>query len=134
MIGAAQPAVAVGRAPRSLRSLVRAPLNGSIFGQTAMKVERGQRYRAKVDVPVTCMTSWATPFTGGYDRVLPEGEVVSIANDPPAGATAVYADPENYRRLHAIMVPRRDRLRFWVYRGYYRCVPLTRLEADFDLL
>ena len=28
--GAAQPAVAVGRAPRSLRSLVRPPLNGSI--------------------------------------------------------------------------------------------------------
>ena len=31
---AGQPAVAVGRSPRSLRSLSRPPLNGSIVGQT----------------------------------------------------------------------------------------------------
>jgi len=99
-----------------------------------MAVTRGQRYRARVDVAVTCVTSWAAPFTGGYDRVLPKGEVVSIANDPPPGATAVYADPENYRGLHATMVPRRERLQFWVYRGYYLAVELARLEADFDLL
>jgi hypothetical protein len=80
------------------------------------------------------MTSWATLFTGGYERVLPRGEVVSIANDPPPGATAVYADPENYRRLHATMVPKRDRLQFWIYRGYYLALPLTRIETDFDLV
>jgi len=34
--GAAQPAVADGRTPRSLRSLVRPPLNGSIVGQRRM--------------------------------------------------------------------------------------------------
>ncbi len=33
-MGAAQPAVADGRAPRSLRSLVRPPLNGSIVSRT----------------------------------------------------------------------------------------------------
>lgn len=97
-----------------------------------MNVARGQRYRAKVDVTVTAMTSWATPFTGGYTRVLPKGEVVTIANDPPAGATAVYADPENYRRLHGLMVPKRDRLQFWIYRGYYLSIGLAQLEADFD--
>lgn len=99
-----------------------------------MKIARGQRYRAKMDVPVTCMTSWAAPFTGAYERVLPKGEVVSIANDPPPGATAVYADPENYRRLHVTMVPAKDRMRFWIYRGYYLALPLTRIEAEFDLL
>ena len=93
---------------------------------------RGQRYRARVDVPVTCMTSWATPFTGGYERVLPAGEIVVIANDPPAGATAVYAEPENYRRLHAVMVPLSDRLQFWVYRGYYLALRLAQLESDFE--
>ena len=43
-----------------------------------MHVERGQQYRAKVDVSVICMT-WAAPFTGGYERVLPKGETIVIA-------------------------------------------------------
>lgn len=97
-----------------------------------MQVERGQRYRARVDVPVTCLTAWALPFTGGYERVLPRGETIVIVNDPPPGATAVYADPENYRKLHATMVPLTDRLRFWTYRGYYLCVRLTRLDSAFE--
>ena len=97
-----------------------------------MHVERGQRYRAKVDVSVTCMTSWAAPFTGGYERVLPKGETIVISNNPPPGATAVYADPENYRRLHSTMVPVRDRLQFWVYRGYYLCVRLAQLDSAFE--
>src|SRR5262245_12222892 len=37
---AAQPAVAVGRARRSLRSLVRPPLNGSIVSRTGAAVMR----------------------------------------------------------------------------------------------
>jgi hypothetical protein len=99
-----------------------------------MKVAVGQRYRAKVDVRVTCMTSWAAPFTGGYERQLPRGETVTIAQDPPETATAVWADPENYRKLHSQMVPWRDRAQFWVYRGYSLCIRLKQLETDFDLL
>ena len=99
-----------------------------------MRVAKGQRYRANVDVPVTCMTSWAAPYTGGYERVFPQGEVLVIANDPPPEATAVCADPVNYRALHATMVPLSDRWRFWVYRGYYLSVSIDRLTRDFDLL
>ena len=96
-----------------------------------MKITRGQRYRARADVPVACVISWALPFTDALDRVLPEGEIVSIANDPPSTATAVYARPERYRALHAKMVPWRYRLQFWAYRGYYFAVDLSRLERDF---
>jgi hypothetical protein len=99
-----------------------------------MKVARRQRYRAKVDVPVTCMTSWAAAATGGYERLLPQGETVTITNDPPEMATAVYAEPDNYRKLHARMVPWRDRVQFWAYRGYSLCIRLNQLEADFELL
>ena len=80
------------------------------------------------------MTSWASPFTGAYDRVLRRGEVVSIASDPPETATAVYADPERYRQLHGAMVPWRDRMQFWIYRGYYLSIDLSCLASDFDLL
>ncbi len=97
-----------------------------------MTVARGQRYRARSDVTLTCVTSWATPYTGGHERVLPRGEIVTIAIDPPPGATAVYADPENYRALHRQMVPLRDRARFWVYRGYTLAVRFDQLERDFE--
>ncbi len=97
-----------------------------------MRVARGQRYRAKVDVVVTCMTSWAAPYTGGDERVLPRGEIVTIANDPPPTATAVYADPENYRALHRRMVPLRLRAQFWAYRGYHLALRLDQLETDFE--
>jgi hypothetical protein len=32
------------------------------------------------------------------------------------------------------MVPLTDRLQFWVYRGYYLCIQLSRLETDFELI
>ena len=99
-----------------------------------MRVTRGQRYQAKTDVPITCMTSWALPFTGGYKRTFPKGATLVIAVDPPEGATAVYADPVEYRALHAKMVPMTDRLQFWVYRGYYLCVTLEQLDRDFEPL
>jgi hypothetical protein len=99
-----------------------------------MKVVTGQRFRATTDVPVICMTSWAAPFSGGHERTLPKGEIVTVANDPPETATSVYADPENYGRLHSQMVPFRDRAKFWIYRGYYLCIRLEQLEADFELL
>lgn len=97
-----------------------------------MRVERGQRYRATTDVAVTCLTSWGLPYTGGYERTLPAGETIVISHDPPPGATAVYADPVSYRRLHATMVPLSDRLRFWSYRGYYLCIRLAQLEGAFE--
>jgi hypothetical protein len=97
-----------------------------------MNVKKGQRYRAKCDVLVTCMTSWAAPYTGGYKRTFPKGQTLVIANDPPPEATAVYADPINYRSLHSAMVPMRDRLQFWVYRGYYLCITLPQLETEFE--
>jgi hypothetical protein len=80
------------------------------------------------------MTYWAAPFTGGYDRVLRAGEVFTILNDPPQTATAVYCDPENYRSLHREFIPFRDRVQFWVYRGFYLCIRLKEIEDKCELL
>lgn len=101
---------------------------------TAGSVTEGRRYRAKADVAVTCLTSWAAPYTGGYDRVLPRGAVVVVETTPPAGATAVDVVPLDYDGLHAGMVPLYDRWRFWVYRGYWLSIPLGTLERDFEPL
>lgn len=70
------------------------------------------------------MTAWSAPYTGGHKALLGVGERFTINNDPPPGATAVYADPVDYRRLHPELVPWRDRIRFLFYRGYYLAVYL----------
>ncbi|MGC9527283.1 MAG: hypothetical protein ACP5D7_17255 [Limnospira sp.] len=95
---------------------------------------KGQTYRPKIDLPVICMTSWAAPFTGGYDHILPRGETFIIANDPPPDATAVYADVVNYHQLHSYFVSRGDRWRFWVYRGYYLCIDIEQIQTDCELV
>jgi len=95
-----------------------------------IEIRKGCRFRSTRPIAVTCMTSWATPFTGGYPRTLPADEMIVVAHDPSANATAVYCDPKRYRALHALMVPWRDRLQFWIYRGYYLCVPLETLRVD----
>ena len=96
-------------------------------------VRKGQIYRCKAKLPVICMTSWSAPFTGGHERVLPRGESFKISNDPPASATAVYADPINYDELHAILIPDDDR-KAKNYVGFYLCVQLEQIESDCELI
>ncbi len=97
-------------------------------------IKKGQQYRVLEDVLVTCMTSWAAPFTGGYRRILAKGETFAVSGDPPAGATAVYCDPENYDVLHRQFVPKRDRWQFWIYRGYYLCIDLETIRGKCELM
>ncbi len=97
-------------------------------------VKTGQIYSPKKDINIICMTSWSKSFTGGYDRILKKGEKFKISHDPAENATAVYCDPLRYKELHKEMVPIKDRMRFWVYSGYYFCINLSLIENDCDLM
>jgi hypothetical protein len=99
-----------------------------------MVIAKGQRFKTTSDIPVTAMTSWAAPFTGGYNVVLRTGEIFTIANDPPETATAVYCDPDDYQRLHREFIPFRDRIQFWLYRGFYLCIQLSDIREKCDLI
>jgi hypothetical protein len=96
-------------------------------------IRKGQRFRSKAPVEVTCLTSWAAPYTGGDKRTLPADEVIVIANDPPATATAVYCNPERCEELHTEMVPLSDRTHP-LYRGYYLAVKVAALRTEFEQL
>jgi hypothetical protein len=106
----------------------------SLGGSARVMISKGQHYRTRSDIPVTAMTSWAAPFTGGYKRVLRSGEVFTISNDPPKIATAVYCRPKDYKRLHREFIPLRDRLQFWLYRGYYLCIQLKDIEDSCEIV
>src|SRR5687768_5536369 len=93
-------------------------------------IAKGHRYRTTKPVPVIAMTSWAAPFTGGYDRVLPAGETFTVAIDPPDSATAACCNPDNYRRLQRELIPLSDRVQFWIYAGFYLCISLREIQEN----
>ena len=97
-------------------------------------ISKGQRYKTKTTIPVIAMTYWAAPFTGGYERELDPGIEFTISHDPVETATAVYCDPVDYRKLHRELIPFRDRLQFWLYRGYYLCIQIRDIEKNCELL
>lgn len=97
-------------------------------------IKKGQRYIADEDLAVTCLTAWSAPYTGGYRRILPAGEEFVIANDPPPQATAVYADPVNYGKLHKQFVSWTDRIRFLLYNGYDLGVKIELVEKSCTLV
>lgn len=79
------------------------------------------------------MTSWRVPYTGGYTRVFPAGEAFIIVNNPPAGATAVYATPVNYKKLQRKFIPWTDRIRIFMYTGYCLCIEIKKIEKSCSL-
>ncbi|MGH7174616.1 MAG: hypothetical protein ACRELG_30480 [Gemmataceae bacterium] len=91
-------------------------------------LRKGERYRTTIPLKVIAMTSWAAPFTGGEEGVLPTGEEFILSDDPVEGATAVYCDPVRYDALHAHFISAKDR-RNKRYLGYYLCIDLS-LIAD----
>lgn len=76
------------------------------------------------------MTSWNAPYTGGYDRILKAGEKFVVSSNPQPGATAVYCDPLDYKRLHKVMIPWTDRIQFWVYSGFYLSIKLDQISDN----
>lgn len=62
--------------------------------------------------------------------MLPAGEVFTIGGDPPSLATAVYFDPDNYRRLQSSFIPFSDRFQFWADCGFYLCIQLSDIEEN----
>lgn len=97
-------------------------------------VKKGQKYRVDEDITITCMTSWRAPFTGGHDRILRANEEFIIANSPRKDAGSLYADPVNYKKLHKKFVPWTDRIKFFLYRGYYLCIEIKKIEESCSLI
>lgn len=90
-------------------------------------------YEAIDDVEIPYMTSWGAPFTGGGNATLPKGEKVKVVTPNRPKPTSVYCDPINYKKLHSIIVPERDR-KAQDYGGYYFCIDTLTLNTKFKLI
>jgi hypothetical protein len=93
------------------------------LGRPRDDVHSGERWRVVKDMPASGITTWAAPFTGGFECVIPRDTVLVVENDPPMGASAVYCVPEHYRELEAVFVARED-YQAEKYSGYALVIPL----------
>ncbi len=93
----------------------------------------GEVYEAIVDVPITFLTAYHAPFTGGDETVFPKGErvrVTCVNGERPIG---VYCTPLRYDELHALIVSEGERARP-EYRGYYLSIKSIQLNREFRLV
>ena len=88
--------------------------------------KKESRYRSNKAIPVLALTSWRAPFTGGYERSLPEGEAFTVLFDSAEPATAAACMPDRYDDLHSHFIPAKDR-EAESYAGYYLVISLREL-------
>jgi len=90
----------------------------------------GEIYEAIDDVEVLYMTSWGAPFTGGGNVIFPKGETIKVATPNRPKPTSVYCEAVNYKKLHHLVVPEKDRSAP-DYGGYYFAIETLTLNTKF---
>jgi len=96
-------------------------------------IRSGQRYRAREDIAVLFLTHWTAPFTGGGKAIIPSGTIFTVTLDPPAAATGVHCDPEDYAALERRLVSERDRSAS-NYSGFSLVIGLESIRSRCDRL
>ena len=98
-----------------------------------MRPTKGQRYRAKVDLDVIGVISFAAPFTSGFQGTFPKGATATVAEDPPSFARGVHLRPDDYEHFERLFVPEAER-RDQKYSDYSVVVAFDALLEQFDLV
>ncbi|WP_223908673.1 hypothetical protein [Geobacter sp. AOG1] len=82
------------------------------------KILHGDRFVTMEDIKTHVAVSWAAPYTGGYDCVIPKGIVLVAIRDQRDGSLAFSCIPVNYQELEKVFVPASDRFEL-KYAGYH---------------
>ena len=78
----------------------------------------GDRFITLKEIKTTGLTSWASPCTGSFDCIIPEGTVLLAEDDQVKGAEGFGCVPEKYKEFEKVFVPAKDRYQL-KYGGYY---------------
>ena len=109
---AAQPAVAVGPARRSLRSLSRPPLNGDIVSQTGRAMSSNQLTEIFVELLEEGIACWrpvrAVPLGGTSFRIAADQEIPTEEKWAFSPGEAVTCEPRMFQNgLKALVATKR---------------------------
>jgi len=97
-------------------------------------IKKGQKYRTLDDILVYCSTHWAAPYTLGYDRILPKGEIFTVEDDQVEKSTCLDCIPKRRKWIEKKFVPLKDRLKFWTYSGYSLVIDIDQIKSKCELI
>jgi hypothetical protein len=78
----------------------------------------GDRFITLKEIKTTAAISWAAPYTGSTECVIPEGTTLVVQYDQVKGARGFSCIPEKYKELERVIVPAKDRYEL-KYAGYH---------------
>ncbi|HWR57364.1 MAG TPA: hypothetical protein VN328_00630 [Thermodesulfovibrionales bacterium] len=81
-------------------------------------VLNGDRFITLKEIRTTAAISWAAPYTGSAECVIPEGTTLVVQYDQVRGARGFSCIPEKYKELEKVIVPAKDRYEL-KYAGYH---------------
>lgn len=98
-----------------------------------MKILYGDHFITTEDITTHVAVSWAAPYTGGYDCVIPKGTVLVALRDQRYDSLAFTCIPENYLELERVFVPASDRFAP-KYTGYHFAFTNTEVGVRLQLV
>ena len=95
--------------------------------------QSGDIYLCIKDAPISYMTHWMKPFTGGDKTVFPKDEQIKISDVKQSKPTSVYCRALNANKMEELLVPQSDREQY-DYNGYSLVVDTVTLNNNFKLI
>jgi hypothetical protein len=68
-------------------------------------IQKGERFMVLRDFITTVLTHWRAPMTGGLSCKLPQGTILVVASDSPAGRAAFTCVPEDRDAFVLQLIP-----------------------------
>jgi hypothetical protein len=91
------------------------------------------RFRTRREISVEGVITFGAPCSGGFERILPAGEILIVHQEPPDFAKGVYLVPARYKDFELLFVPERDRADP-VYSGYAVVCSFERIGSDLEAI
>jgi hypothetical protein len=95
--------------------------------------QTGEIYLCIKDAPISYITHWMKPYTGGDDALFPKGEKLQILEITQTKPTSVYCQALNANKIEKLVVPESDREQI-DYDGYNLVIDTLILNKCFKLV
>ncbi len=95
--------------------------------------QAGEVYVCIKEAPITYMTHWLKPYTGGEKAIFPKDEKIIISDIRQLKPTSVYCEALNVEAIEELLVPQTDREQY-DYNGYSLMIDTLTLNLNFKLV
>jgi hypothetical protein len=108
-------------------------LQRALYPKNIRYPQTGDIYTCIEDAPISYMTHWMKPYTGGDKTIFPKDEKIKISDIKQQKPTSVYCQAIDADKIEKLLVPQSDREQY-DYNGYSLVVDTIVLNKKFKLV